>query len=188
MKISRALPVLGLAAAYSYLFAVAAVADTTLLNASYDVSRELYKDINPAFTAHWQKAHSTAVEVKQAHGGSTKQAQAVAQGLEADVVTLNQPTDLDFLVSSGVATVVEKRKTGELAKGYLDFLYSDDAQRIIAKHNFRPRSATVLKETASQFPAIKTFTVEDKVGAWADVQKLHFADGGIYDQVTTRNQ
>lgn len=337
MKIYRALPLLGLAAAYLHALAVPAVAENaTLLNASYDVSRELYKDINPAFAAHWQKTKSVTVEVKQAHGGSTKQAQAVAQGLEADVVTLNQPTDLDFLVSSNVVskdwrkafpngaapytttsvflvrkgnpkgikdwddlvktgtsvvipnpktsgngrytylaawgyaldklgsdekardfvgklfanvpvfdgggrgatttftqreigdvlvtfeneaaliknevdgknfdvvypsvsveaappvaivtTVVEKRKTAELAKGYLDFLYGDEAQRIIAKHNFRPRSDVVLKETASQFPAIKTFTVEDKIGAWADVQKLHFADGGIYDQVTTRNQ
>lgn len=336
MKISRALPVLALAAASSYGLAVAAFADQTLLNASYDVSRELYKEVNPAFAAHWQKTKSEAVEVKQAHGGSTKQAQAVAQGLEADVVTLNQPTDLDFLVSSNVVskdwrtafpngaapytttsvflvrkgnpkgikdwddlvkagtsvvipnpktsgngrytylaawgyaldkvgteekardfvaklfanvpvfdgggrgatttftqreigdvlvtfeneaaliknevdgknfdvvypsvsveaappvaivtTVVEKRKTAELAKAYLDYLYGDEAQRIIAKHNFRPRSEVVLKETASQFPAIKTFTVEDKIGPWADVQKLHFADGGIYDQVTTKNQ
>lgn len=337
MKAYRALPLLGLAAAYVSVVALPALAETTtLLNASYDVSRELYKDINPAFTAHWKKAKSADVEVKQAHGGSTKQANAVAEGLEADVVTLNQPTDLDFLVSAGavskdwrtsfpngaapytttsvflvrkgnpkgikdwddlvkagtsvvipnpktsgngrytylaawgyaldkvgtedkardfvarlfanvpvfdgggrgatttftqraigdvlvtfeneaaliknevdgsnfdivypsvsveaappvavVATVTEKRKTAELAKAYLDFLYGDDAQRIIAKHNFRPRSEVVLKETASQFPAIKTFTVEDKIGAWADVKKLHFADGGIYDQVTTKNQ
>ena len=84
------------------LAAAAALADTTILNASYDVSRELYKDINPAFSAAWKKAKGADVTVNQSHGGSTKQALAVANGLDADVVTFNQPTDLDFLAEKGL--------------------------------------------------------------------------------------
>lgn len=310
-----------------------ATAQTSILNSSYDVSRELYKDINPAFSKFWKAKTGEDITVNQSHGGSTKQAQAVAEGLEADVVTLNQPTDLDFLVSKGVVSadwrkefphgaapyttasvflvrkgnpkgikdwedlakpdigvvipnpktsgngrytylaawgyaldknagsadkakdfvkavfanvpvfdgggrgatttftqraigdvlvtfeneaalikkevdgdnfdivypsisveaappvavvtkVVEKRNSKAAAKAYLDYLYSEEAQAIIAKHHFRPRIA--LKDVT--FPAIKTFAVEDKLGPWADVQKTHFADGGIYDQITVKTQ
>ena len=89
---------LGLAA----LAPFAANAESSILNASYDVSRELYKDINPAFVAHWKQTKGADITVNQSHGGSTKQAKAVAEGLEADVVTLNQATDLDFLASKDV--------------------------------------------------------------------------------------
>ncbi|MDX2287434.1 MAG: sulfate ABC transporter substrate-binding protein [Hyphomicrobiaceae bacterium] len=306
----------------------------SILNASYDVSRELYKEINPAFAAAW-KAKGGEVTVNQSHGGSTKQALAVANGLEADVVTFNQPTDLDFLAEKGlvaadwktkfpndaapytttsiflvrkgnpkgikdwddlvkpgtsvvipnpktsgngrytylaawgyaldktkspekartfvaslfanvpvfdgggrgatttftqravgdvlvtfenevglvkaefgndfdvvypslsieaappvaiVTSVTEKRKSGEIAKAYLDFLFTREAQKIIAKHNFRPRDAEALKASAAQFPEIKTFKVEDTLGNWSTLQKEHFADGGIYDQITTKSQ
>jgi sulfate transport system substrate-binding protein len=305
-------------------------AESSLLNASYDVSRELYKEINPAFVAHWKKEKGADITVNQSHGGSTKQAKSVAEGLEADVVTLNQATDLDFLASkdvidkdwkskfphdaapytttsvfivrqgnpkgikdwsdlvkSGTSVVIPnpktsgngrytylaawgyalenekgedkarefvtklfanvpvfdgggrgatttftqrdvgdvlvtfenevallktefgdkfdvvypslsieaappvavntivtaKRGTAKLAKGYLDFLYSPEAQKIIAKQGFRPRDEAVLAD--AKLPAIKTFKVEDVLGSWADTQKKHFADGGIYDQITT---
>ncbi|MBS0238414.1 MAG: sulfate ABC transporter substrate-binding protein [Proteobacteria bacterium] len=332
MTMGRVVSRLGVTAALLMAVSPGAFAQTSILNASYDVSRELYKDIDPAFAASWKKSSGNDIEVKQSHGGSTKQAQSVAEGLEADVVTLNQPTDLDFLVSKGmvsndwrtkfphgaspyttttvflvrkgnpkaianwddlvkpgisvvipnpktsgngrytylaawgyahdklgsddkardfvsklfanvpvfdgggrgattsftqraigdvlvtfeneaalikaevdgqnfdvvypsvsveaappiaiVNTIVEKRKTADVAKAYLDFLYSDDAQKIIAKHHFRPRSEAALK--AANLPAIKTFSVEDKIGPWATVQKAHFADGGIYDQITTK--
>jgi sulfate transport system substrate-binding protein len=82
-----------------------------------------------------------------------------------------------------VDTVAVKRGTAEAAKAYLDFLYSPEAQKIIAKQGFRPRDEAVL--TAANLPAIKTFKVEDVFGSWADAQKKHFADGGIYDQITT---
>ncbi|HML41600.1 MULTISPECIES: sulfate ABC transporter substrate-binding protein [Hyphomicrobium] len=317
---------LGLAA----LAPFAANAESSILNASYDVSRELYKDINPAFVAHWKQTKGADITVNQSHGGSTKQAKAVAEGLEADVVTLNQATDLDFLASKdvvdkdwkskfphdaapytttsifivrqgnpkgikdwsdlvkpGVSVVIPnpktsgngrytylaawgyalgadksedkarefvsklfanvpvfdgggrgatttftqrdvgdvlvtfenevallktefgdkfdviypsisieaappvainkvitaKRGTAELAKGYLDFLYTPAAQKIIAKHGFRPWDKDALAE--AKLPEIKTFKVEDKISSWADAQKKHFADGGIYDQITT---
>ncbi len=76
-------------------------APTTLLNASYDVSRELYKDINAAFIADWKKKTGEEIVINQSHGGSTKQALAVANGLEADVVTFNQAPDVDVLVKQG---------------------------------------------------------------------------------------
>jgi len=78
------------------------LAETTLLNVSYDVSRELYKDINSAFEAQWQQEHGGAIKVNQSHGGSSKQAQAVAAGLEADVITMNQSPDIDHLAEQGL--------------------------------------------------------------------------------------
>ena len=326
-SLSRLVIGLGLA-----LLPAAAHAENSILNASYDVSRELYKEINPAFVAHWKKEKGADITVNQSHGGSTKQALAVANGLEADVVTFNQATDLDFLAEKGVIakdwkakfpneaapyttttvfivrkgnpkgikdwddlvkpgigvvipnpktsgngrysylaawgyeldksksdekarafvqslfanvpvfdgggrgatttftqravgdvlvtfenevgllkaefgndfdvvyptlsieaappvavveTVTAKRGTAEAAKAYLDFLYTPDAQKIIAKHGFRARNEAALAE--AKLPAIKTFKVENVFGSWADAQKKHFADGGIYDQITTKS-
>ena len=103
MTLGKTVSWIGFGVAFLFLVSVAAFAgSSTILNASYDVSRELYKEINPAFIADWKKSSGADVQIKQSHGGSTKQAQAVAEGLEADVVTLNQPTDLDFLAKSGV--------------------------------------------------------------------------------------
>ncbi|WP_327084805.1 sulfate ABC transporter substrate-binding protein [Thauera sp. Sel9] len=314
------------------LSASAALADITLLNVSYDVSRELYKDINPAFSAHWKAQGGEAVSVNQSHGGSSKQALSVAAGLDADVVTMNQSPDIDILVERGglvaadwrqrlpheatpytttsvflvrkgnpknikdwddlardglqvivpnpktsgngrytylaawgyaldksgseagarefvgklfanvpvldgggrgatttftqrdvgdvlvtfeneailiarelgdnkfdvvypslsidasapvavVKSVTEKRGTVKAAEAYLEFLFSPEGQAIIAKHNFRPRDAAVLAQNADKFPPIRTFTVDEKLGGWPAVQKTHFADGGIYDQI-----
>lgn len=332
MTYRRAAARLSLSLAFLGVGPLAVMADTTILNASYDVSRELYKDIDPAFSADWKKKTGEEVTVKQSHGGSTKQAQAVAEGLEADVVTLNQPTDLDFLAKKGaikvdwrtqfpngaapytttsiflvrkgnpkgikdwddlakagvsvvipnpktsgngrytylaaweyakeklgsddkarefvaklfanvpvfdgggrgatttftqrgigdvlvsfeneaalikaevdganfevvypsvsieaappvavVQQVAEKRKSEKLATAYLNFLYTDEAQKLIAKHHFRPQNPDILK--AAKLPEIRTFKVEDKIGPWAEVQTLHFADGGIYDQITAK--
>ena len=310
---------------------VAAYAEpTTLLNVSYDVSRELYKEINPAFSAYWKAKEGTDVTVNQSHGPSTKQALSVAAGLEADVVTLNQPTDLAHLAKTGVVsadwkkkfpsdaapytttsiflvrkgnpkgikdwndltkpgvsvvipnpktsgngrytylaawgyalenlktedkarefvsnlianvpildgggrgattsftqrdvgdvlvtfeneaalvtaefgdkfdavypsvsieaappvavveTVAAARGTAALAKAYLAYLFTDDAQRIIAKHDFRPRSEKVLAENVAKFPPIKTFKLEDHFESWETAQDDHFKDGGVYDQI-----
>ena len=74
----------------------------TLLNVSYDVSREFYKDYNAAFIAHYKKTKSIDVKVDQSHGGSSAQARAVNDGLDADVVTMNTATDIDFLAANGV--------------------------------------------------------------------------------------
>ena len=82
----------------------------TLLNVSYDVSRELYKEINPAFVAQWKARTGQAVDIKQSHGSSTAQAQAVANGLEADVVTMNQSIDVDLLAERGIVATDWKQR------------------------------------------------------------------------------
>ncbi|HWA71883.1 MAG TPA: sulfate ABC transporter substrate-binding protein [Polyangiaceae bacterium] len=74
-------------------------AELSLLNASYDVTRELYKDINAAFTVEWKKRSGQELVVRQSHAGSSAQVRAVIEGLEADVVTLNQAMDIDTIAS-----------------------------------------------------------------------------------------
>nr|WP_281281001.1 sulfate ABC transporter substrate-binding protein [Peristeroidobacter soli] len=73
-----------------------------LLNASYDVARELFEDVNPAFVAEWKKQTGQTFKIRQSHGGSSKQARSVADGLPADVVTFNQATDIDLLHKAGL--------------------------------------------------------------------------------------
>ena len=321
--------------ALSCLLAGAVHAQTSLLNVSYDVSRELYKEINPAFVAAWKQQGGADVSINQSLGGSSKQAGAVIGGLEADVITMNQTPDIDILVERGglvaadwrkqfpheatpyttttvflvrkgnpknikdwgdltrvglqvivpnpktsgngrytylaawgyaldkrgseagakdfvsklfanvpvldgggrgatttftqrdvgdvlvtfeneailiarelgaskfdivypslsieaaapvavVHKVAAKRGSEKLAKAYLDFLFSPAGQEIIAKHDFRPRDPAVLKKHAAKYPAIRTFTVEQKLGGWVAVQKAHFADGALYDQIVAR--
>ena len=87
---------LGLSAA-----AVSARADTTLLNVSYDVTREFYKEYNQAFTKQWKQTTGESVTVNQSHGGSSKQAGSVIAGLAADVITMNQASDIDILAERG---------------------------------------------------------------------------------------
>jgi sulfate transport system substrate-binding protein len=84
------------------LAASAALADATLLNVSYDVARDVYKDYNPTFQKYWKVKTGESLELKQSHGGSTKQVRAVADGLEADVVTMNQANDIEFLAEKGL--------------------------------------------------------------------------------------
>ena len=84
------------------LVASAALADASLLNASYDVARDVYKDYNPMFQKHWKAKTGETLELKQSHGGSTKQVRSVADGLEADVVTMNQANDIEFLADKGL--------------------------------------------------------------------------------------
>ncbi len=309
----------------------AQAAEPGLLNVSYDVSRELYKQINPAFAASWKAKTGQSVVLNQSHGGSSKQIGSVIGGLEADVVTMNQATDVDqlaekgltpadwrqrfphnaapytstivFLVKKGnpkgikdwtdlaksgvqviipnpkvtgngrysylaawgsviakggseaqarelvgkifanvpvldgggrgatttftqrgigdvlltfeaeaelienefgkglfdvvaptvsieaeapvalVDKVAAKKGNTALAKAYLDFLFTPEAQEIIAKNNFRPRDAAVFKRHAQRYADIKLFSVDQLLGGWPKVSKTHFADGGTYDQI-----
>src|SRR5262245_5057607 len=80
----------------------AAAADLTLLNVSYDPTRELYQDLNAAFARHWQQKSGKTVEIQQSHGGSGKQSRAVIDGLDADVVTLALAYDVDAIAESGL--------------------------------------------------------------------------------------
>jgi sulfate transport system substrate-binding protein len=83
------------------LAAHAAFADTSIMNVSYDVTRELYKDINAGFVADYTKKTGEKITIKQSHGASTAQALSVLQGLQADVVTMNQPNDIDLIAQKG---------------------------------------------------------------------------------------
>ena len=308
------------------------VAEVRLLNVSYDPTRELFQEYNSAFAKEWKAKTGDDVVVSQSHGGSGKQARAVVDGLEADVVSLALAYDVDavakagltasdwegrlannaspytstivFLVRKGnpkqikdwgdlvrkdvaivtpnpktsggarwnylaawgyalktsgteegakqfvgdlfknvkvldsgargattsfierglgdvllaweneallvlsqpgtsdkfelvvpsvsilaeppvavVDKVAKKHGTEAVAKGYLDYLYSDEGQRIIAKYHYRPSNPAILKETAAQFPQLALFTVKDLEGDWDKAQKKHFAQGGLFDQI-----
>ena len=85
-------------------------ADVTLLNASYDPTRELYVDFNKAFAANYQKETGKSIEIKQSHGGSGSQARGVIDGLQADVVSLALAYDIDAIAAKGlIATDWQKR-------------------------------------------------------------------------------
>lgn len=306
-----------------------------LLNASYDVSRELFVKINPAFQAEWKKKRGEELVIRQSHGGSSKQARAVADGLQADVVTFNQVTDIEFLVKSGliapdwakrlpnqaspyyslpvfivragnpkkitdwsdlakpgiqpvfpnpktsgngrytylaayayalrkfqgddaraqdfvasvlknvpvfdtggrgatttfvernigdvlitfesevgairreyskvnfdvvypsisvradfpvavVDKVVDRRGTRDVATAYLQFLYSEAGQEILAAGYNRVSNEAVLARYASQFPPVELVTVEETFGGWDKVTEVHFASGGVLDQLIER--
>ncbi|MES2553584.1 MAG: sulfate ABC transporter substrate-binding protein [Pseudomonadota bacterium] len=90
-------PVVKLVFISGLLLSANALADTQLLNVSYDVTREFYKDFNPAFTKFWKEKTGETVTINQSHGGSSKQARSVVDGLEADIITMNQAPDIDIL-------------------------------------------------------------------------------------------
>ena len=330
---TRTRKILAVLALASSAIALPAMAQNTLLNVSYDVAREFYKDYNAAFVAHYKQATGKDVKIDQSHAGSSAQARAVADGLDADVVTMNTTTDIEFLADKGVVAkdwakrfpdnaapttstmlfmvrkgnpkavkdwddltkpgvqvvvvnpktggngryaylaawgyvkkkggtdaqaaefvgklfknvpvlarggrdattaflqrnigdvlvtfesevlsinreygegkvdvvypsisvlaenpvavverTVNKKGTAELAKAYLDYLYSDEAQEIAAKHALRPRSAAVLKKHADLFKPVQLFTVQELFGSLSEAQKVHFNDGGQFDKLYT---
>jgi sulfate/thiosulfate-binding protein len=103
MEIAMIRPVLA-AAAGLLLAGSATAADFSLLNVSYDPTRELYADFNKAFAAAYQKETGKTVEIKQSHGGSGSQARAVIDGLQADVVTLALAYDIDAVAAKGLTS------------------------------------------------------------------------------------
>ncbi len=111
-RLARLLHWAGLAASFLLLsgIMVFAQAPQTILNVSYDVSRELYKEINPAFAKAWQAKTGQSITINQSHGGSSRQALSVIGGLDADVVTMNQAPDIDILVERGGLVSKDWRK------------------------------------------------------------------------------
>jgi sulfate/thiosulfate transport system substrate-binding protein len=325
------IPLLNLTMALALVF-TANAKEITILNVSYDPTRELYQEINAAFAKEWQKKKGDKLSIKQSHGGSGKQARSVIDGLPGDVVTLALAYDVDalytrgklipadwqkrlpnnsspytstinFLVRKGnpkgikdwddlikpevkvitpnpktsggarwnylaaygfalkkfgseekaqefvrglfknvpildsgargslttflqrdigdvligwenesllaikelgkgkaeivvpsisilaeppvtvVDKVAKKRGTLEVAKAYLDFLYTDEGQRIAAKHFYRPRSEAALKQYAEHFPKVELITIDEIFGGWTKAQKTHFDDGGVFDKI-----
>jgi len=82
-----------------------------------------------------------------------------------------------------VDKVTDKRGTSEVAKAYLDYLYTDEGQEIAAKNYYRPRSQKVAEKYADQFPSIELMSIDDQFGGWKEAQKTHFDDGGVFDQI-----
>jgi len=102
----------------SLLFVTGAARGAELLNASYDVSRELFEAVNPAFSAQWKAKTGEDLVIRQSHAGSAKQARAVADGLPADVVTFNQLTDVDFLQKAGLVAAGWQKRLPNNASPY----------------------------------------------------------------------
>lgn len=82
-----------------------------------------------------------------------------------------------------VDTVVDKRRTREVARAYLEYLYSPEGQEIAARNHYRPRDKNVAAKYAATFAAVKLFTIDEGFGGWDAAQKTHFADGGTFDQI-----
>ena len=78
---------------------------------------------------------------------------------------------------------VDRKGTRDVAQAYLEYLYTDDAQRLAGKHYYRPSNPEIAKEYASQFPQLKLFTVDDVFGGWQKAQDTHFNDGGTFDSI-----
>lgn len=106
------------AALFLSVLTSAVVADVSLLNVSYDVARDVYKDYNPMFQKYWKQKSGEGIELKQSHAGSTKQVRAVADGLEADVVTMNQSNDIEFLADKGLVVKDWAQKFANNASPY----------------------------------------------------------------------
>jgi sulfate/thiosulfate-binding protein len=85
-----------------------------------------------------------------------------------------------------VDKVVGRKGTADVAKAYLEYLYSDEGQRLVAKHHYRPRNAKIAAEVASQLPKLDLFTVDEVFGGWGKAQKTHFAEGGVYDSISKK--
>ena len=93
---------------------------------------------------------------------------------------------ISILAEPTVATVdkVDRRHhTTEVAKAYLDYLYSDEGQEIAARNFYRPRNPAIAAKYAANFTQVKLVTIEDEFGGWIKAQATHFADGGIFDQI-----
>ena len=84
---------------------------------------------------------------------------------------------------SVVDKVVDRRGTRKLATAYLEYLWSDDGQKLAVQSYFRPRSDKLLAENSALFPRIKLVSVDNVFGGWDAAQKVHFADGGYFDQI-----
>ena len=106
------------AVGFTTVAASAVLADTTLLNVSYDPTRELYKAVNEAFAKDWKAKTGENVTIEQSHGGSGKQARAVIDGLQADVVTLALQGDIDQIAKSGKIKADWQKRLGNNSSPY----------------------------------------------------------------------
>ncbi len=110
---------------------------------------------------------------------------AKAEGADVDIVY----PSVSILAEPPVAVVdrnVDRAGTRNVAENYLKYLYTDFAQEIIARHHYRPRSAAVAARYAQKFQPLLLVTIDDTFGGWANAQRTHFAEGGVFDQISVR--
>ncbi len=177
LKLKTLLASLALAAAGG------AMAQNQLLNVSYDVAREFYKDYNTAFAAHYKKTKGVDVKIDQSHGGSSAQARAVNDGLAADVVTFNTTTDVQFLADNGVVAKDWTKK------------FPDDASPTTSTMLFLVRHGNPknIKDWSDLIrPDVKVVVVNPKTGgngryaylaAWGSVREAGGSDAQAADFV-----
>jgi len=159
-------------------------AQTTLLNASYDVAREFYKDINTAFIANYKKTTGKDIKIDQAHGGSSAQARAVNDGLDADVVTFNTSTDVDFLASTGVVAK-------DWTKKFANNASPTSSTMLFLVRNGNPKGIKDWDDLVK--PGVQVVVVNPKTGgngrmaylaAWGQVRKKGGTDAQALDFVS----
>ncbi len=157
---------------------------TTLLNVSYDVAREFYKDYNAAFVEHYKSTTGKEIKIDQSHAGSSAQARAVNDGLAADVVTMNTTTDVDFLANNGV-----------VAKDWAT-LFPDNASpttstMLLLVRKGNPKGIKDWNDLIE--PGVKVIVVNPKTGgngrmaylaAWGQVRKAGGTDAQAQEYVT----
>ncbi len=169
-KISQTLLALAL------LSQAAVAADITLLNASYDPTRELYQDFNTAFAKHWKAKTGDTVTVKQSHGGSGKQARTVIDGLEADVVTLAPAYDIDAIAERGLVNPQWQKRLAHNSSPYTStivFLVRKGNPKGIKDWNdlIKPGVAVITPNPKTSGGARWNY-----LAAWAYAQRHHGGD------------
>jgi sulfate/thiosulfate transport system substrate-binding protein len=153
------------------LGASAALADTTLLNVSYDPTRELYKDVNAAFIKDWKAKGGDNVTIEQSHGGSGKQARAVIDGLQADVVTLALQGDIDQIAKAGLIGADWQKHLGNNSSPYTSTIVF-----LVRKGN--PKNIKDWDDLAKEGVEVVTPNPKTSGGArWNYLAAWAFADG-----------
>ena len=112
------------------------------------------------------------------------QRESAAAGLERVIPAMSILAEPPVTWVDGV---VQRKGTAEVAQAYVQHLYSDEGQRLAAKHFYRPRNAKIAAEFSEQFPKVELFTIEAVFGGWTKAQKQHFAEGGTFDVITRKN-
>lgn len=156
--------------------------------ATQDFVRKMMQNV-PVFDTGGRAATQTFVEREIADVLVTFEAetlQIAAQYADRGLVAITPPVSLFAAFPVAVVEAnAERNGTAELSTAYLDWLYSAEAQRVVAEAGNRPADATITAEFADRFPEVELLTVEDVFGGWDRVQDEHFASGGILDQVFT---
>jgi sulfate transport system substrate-binding protein len=169
-------------AAYGYALRQPGGSDAT----AREYLKKLYKNV-PVLDSGARGATTTFVErgIGDVLLAWENEALLAIKELGPDKVEIVAPS-VSILAEPPVAIVdkvVDKRGTRKVAEAYLNFLYTDAAQEIIAQNYYRPTVEKEAKKYAAQFPAVKLFTLAEVAGDWTKAQKTHFADGGVFDQI-----